>query len=75
MKIPFDFDKAALDVFSSEGAPAAPDPVRPECVTRPGTMSGFHARRMPALALACPASEGVAQRYRRPLWRPFTPAP
>lgn len=73
MKTPFDFDKAAQDVFSSEGAPAAQDPLRPQCVTSPGAVSGFLPRRMPSLAVACPAKEGVAQRYRGPLWRPFRP--
>ena len=46
-------------------------PPRPECITSPGTMSGFHPRRMPELRIACPASENTAQRYREPLWRPF----
>jgi hypothetical protein len=71
MKPSFAVDKAALDLFSAKGAPARQDPPLPECVTSPGTMSGFHPRRMPALRVACPASEGAAQRYRKPLWRPF----
>ena len=74
MKTRFDFDKAAQDVFSSEGAPAGPDAWRPECITSPGTNSAFQPRRMPALAVACPASEGSPQRYRGPLWRPFKPS-
>ena len=59
MKSPFPVDQSALD------------PPLPECVTSPGAMSGFRPRRMPALRVACPASEGAAQRYRKPLWRPF----
>jgi hypothetical protein len=64
-------DQVTLDLFSSEGAPSRQDPPLPDCVATPGTMSGFHPRRMPALHVACPASEGAAQRYRKPLWRPF----
>lgn len=60
MKTAFDFDKAALDVFSSEGAPPGPDPLRPQRATS---------------LVACPVKEGVAQRYRGPLWRPFRPGP
>ena len=71
MKPSFEFDQAAVDLFTSEGAPSTQNPPLPECVTTPGTMSGFHPRRMPALGVACPASEGEAQRYRKPLWRPF----
>ena len=71
MKTPFDFDKTAQDVFSSEGAPAARDPLRLLCVSTPGVNSGFDPRRMPSLALACPAQDGAEQRYRGPLWRPF----
>ena len=44
---------------------------RPECTEAPGTMSGFHPRAMPALQVACPATYGSAQRYRKALWRPF----
>lgn len=71
MKPTFAVDQAALDLFSAEGAPSAQDPPLPDCVATPGTMSGFHPRRMPALRVACPASEGATQRYRKPLWRPF----
>jgi len=71
MKPSFAVDQAALDLFSSEGAPPAQDPPLPACITNPGTMSGFHPRRMPALRIACPANAGGAQRYRMPLWRDF----
>lgn len=74
MKTPFNFDKAALDTFSSEGAPVPRDPLRLLCVSTPAVNSGFHPRHMPSLAVACPAKEGAAQRYRGPLWRPFKPA-
>ena len=73
MKTPFDFDKAAQDVFSSEGAPAGPELWRPQCVTTEAAR-GFHPRHMPSLAIACPANQGTTQRYRGPLWRPFRPA-
>ena len=63
-------DQVALDL-SSEGAPSRQDPPLPDCVASPGTMSGFHPRRMPALQVACPASAGAPQRYRKPLWRAF----
>ncbi|HEU5177326.1 MAG TPA: hypothetical protein VFU24_07715 [Burkholderiales bacterium] len=43
----------------------------PECVTTPGTMPSLRPRPVPALPIACPASAGKAQRYRRPLWREF----
>ena len=42
-----------------------------ECVTTPGTLSGFRPRRMPSLQVACPANAGALQRYRNPLWRAF----
>jgi hypothetical protein len=71
MKTPFDFDKAAQDVFSSEGGLPRREPWRPECVPGFGALSAFQPRRMPSLAVACPAKEGSAQRYRGPLWRPF----
>lgn len=64
-------DQVTLDLFSSEGAPSRQDPPLPECVTSPGTFSGFHPRRMPELRIACPTSGGASQRYREPLWRAF----
>jgi hypothetical protein len=48
-----------------------PSPLLPECITSPGTTSGFQPRCMPPLPVACPALDGAAQRYREPLWRPF----
>ncbi len=71
MKPSATIDQVALDLFSSEGAPSRQDPPLPDCVTSPGTMSGFHPRRMPALRVACPSSDGAPQRYREPLWRAF----
>jgi hypothetical protein len=71
MKSSFPVDQIALDLFSSEGAPSTQDAPLPECVTSPGTTSGFQPRRMPPLPVACPAAAGAAQRYREPLWRPF----
>lgn len=71
MKVSATIDQVALDLFSSEGAPSRQDPPLPDCVASPGTMSGFHPRRMPALRVACPASDGAPQRYREPLWRAF----
>ena len=70
MKPSTDFDQTALDLFTAEGAPARQEPPRPECVSTPGSMSGFNPRRMPVLRLACP-SDGMEQRYRKPLWRTF----
>jgi hypothetical protein len=71
MKPPKDFDQTALDVFTAEGAPPRQEPPRPDCVTTPGTMSGFNPRRMPMLRVACPSGDGMEQRYRKPLWRSF----
>jgi hypothetical protein len=73
MKPPKDFDQTALDVFTGEGAPPRQEPPRPDCVTTPGTMSGFNPRRMPMLRVACPSGDGMEQRYRKPLWRSFKP--
>ena len=75
MKQSADFDLLALDLFTSEGAPSTPDPGRPVCIASPGTVPPLVPRRMPALHIACPASEGAAQRYRKPLWRPFKAGP
>ena len=75
MKQSADVDQLALDLFTSEGAPSTPDPRRPACITSPGTVPPLVPRRMPALRIACPASEGAAQRYRKPLWRPFKAEP
>ena len=75
MKSSFPVDQLALDLFTSEGAPSAQDPPLPECVATPGTMSGFHPRRMLALRIACPAGDGAPQRYRMPLWRAFKEGP
>ncbi len=66
-------DQITLDLFSSEGAPTRQDPPLPDCVAWPGTLSPFDPRRMPALRLACPSSDGAAQRYRQPLWRTYEP--
>jgi hypothetical protein len=71
MKANSEFDRAALDRFSSEGGPPRQDPALPECVEAPGTMSGFHPRAMPMLRVACPTADGTGQRYRKPLWRSF----
>ena len=46
-------------------------PFLPECITAPAPMPKLEPRRMPALPLACPPLEGVAKRYRKPLWRLF----
>lgn len=64
-----------MEPFSSEGSPSRQDLPLPECITSPGTMSGFHPRRMPELRVACPATDGAAQRYRVPLWRAFKGEP
>jgi hypothetical protein len=71
MKSSFELDQAAVDLFTSEGAPSAQDPPPPECITTPATMSGFHPRSMPSLRVACPAGDDAPQRYRMPLWRAF----
>lgn len=55
--------------------PTATAPPVLDCVTTPGTMSGFHPRPMPSLLLPCPASDGALQRYRKPLWRAFKAGP
>jgi hypothetical protein len=62
-----------LELLSPERALTRQDPPPPDCVEWPGTLSPFHPRRMPALRLACPSSEGTAQRYRQPLWRTYEP--
>jgi hypothetical protein len=66
MKPSFDFDKAAMDRFSSEGAPSRQDPL-PTCVITPGTMSGFHPRRMPSLPVACRKRRRAATLSKTPL--------
>jgi len=58
---------------ASDQAVAVPPAL--DCVTTPGTMSGFHPRPMPSLLLACPSSDGAQQRYRKPLWRTFKAGP